>query len=218
MHPIPKKACLALSSSTMSYPLPTVLTIMARPAACSANGVSRRKFLRSALYILGLLAADPAQALAAAARTRPRRLALYHVRTGESLDICYRTPTGYDQAALTDVSRLMRDRVTGEVKPIDPHLLDYLFSVQSILEARAPFHIFSGYRSPKTNSRLRRAGKGAALNSYHLKGQAVDLGMPGVDTTALHQAALEARAGGVGYYPARHFVHLDVGPVRHWSA
>lgn len=171
-----------------------------------------------ALYTLGLLAADPARALAGAARTTPRRLSLYHVRTGESLEISYRTPNGYDQEALTDVSRLMRDRVTGEIKPIDPHLLDCLFSVQSILEARAPFHIFSGYRSPKTNSRLRRAGRGAAPNSYHLKGQAVDLWLPDVDTAALHEAALEARAGGVGYYPDRHFVHLDVGPVRHWSA
>ena len=34
----------------------------------------------------------------------------------------------------------------------------------------------------------------------------------------LREAALRLKAGGVGYYPDRHFVHLDVGPVRHWSA
>lgn len=96
-------------------------------------------------------------------------------------------------------------------------LLGYLVTVQSLLETSEPFQIFSGYRSPETNARLRRAGIGAAPNSYHLKGQAVDLWLPGSATTALHKAALAARRGGVGYYPDRHFVHLDVGPVRHWS-
>ena len=32
-----------------------------------------------------------------------------------------------------------------------------------------------------------------------------------------HQAALDLRRGGVGYYPTSDFVHVDVGPVRHWS-
>ena len=36
-------------------------------------------------------------------------------------------------------------------------------------------------------------------------------------TGALHRAALALRAGGVGYYPASNFVHVDTGPVRRWG-
>jgi uncharacterized protein YcbK (DUF882 family) len=156
------------------------------------------------------------QPQAAAAAPGRRTLALHHVRSGETLDVTYRTPEGYDTAALADVSHLMRDRATGEVRWIDARLLDCLFAVQALLGTSEPFHIVSGYRSPETNARLRQAGIGAALNSYHLKGKAVDLWLPGGAATAVHKAALAARRGGVGYYPDRHFVHLDVGPVRHW--
>lgn len=179
---------------------------------------SRRRFLGWALWGgIGLLVPGRWQPLATAAAPGMRSLSLHHVRSGETLDVTYRTPEGYDTAALADISHLMRDRRTGEVRWIDARLLDYLFTVQSLLETSEPFHIVSGYRSPETNARLRRAGVGAAPNSYHLKGQAVDLWLPGAATAALHKAALAARGGGVGYYPDRHFVHLDVGPVRHWS-
>jgi uncharacterized protein YcbK (DUF882 family) len=30
-------------------------------------------------------------------------------------------------------------------------------------------------------------------------------------------AATTLGGGGVGYYPSSGFVHLDVGPVRHWD-
>ena len=188
-----------------------------RDALC-AKRASRRHFLGWALCSgIGLLVPGPRQATASAAAPGRRSLSLRHVRSGETLDVTYRTPEGYDTAALADVSHLMRDRRTGDVRWIDARLLDYLFTVQSLLETPEPFHIVSGYRSPETNARLRRAGIGAASNSYHLKGQAVDLWLPGGAAAAVHKAALAARRGGVGYYPDRHFVHLDVGPVRHWS-
>jgi uncharacterized protein YcbK (DUF882 family) len=34
--------------------------------------------------------------------------------------------------------------------------------------------------------------------------------------TALRDAALGLKLGGVGYYPASDFVHVDVGRVRFW--
>ena len=190
-----------------------------RPGQISGGRAARRQFLKWGLVgSLGLLMTDPVQALAGAGKSPPVTLSLYHVRTREALCIPHCPPGAYDAATLADFDRLMRDRRTGEVKHIDSRLLDYLFAVQSILGAPGPFHIFSGYRTLETNAWLRRTGRGAAPNSYHLKGQAVDLWIPGIRIDALKQAALKARAGGVGYYPDRHFVHLDVGPVRHWSA
>jgi uncharacterized protein YcbK (DUF882 family) len=40
--------------------------------------------------------------------------------------------------------------------------------------------------------------------------------MPGCGARALRDSAIELKAGGVGYYPAQDFIHLDTGPVRHW--
>ena len=36
------------------------------------------------------------------------------------------------------------------------------------------------------------------------------------DLSQVRGAAMSLRVGGVGYYPRSDFVHVDVGPVRHW--
>jgi uncharacterized protein YcbK (DUF882 family) len=63
---------------------------------------------------------------------------------------------------------------------------------------------------------LRRHSEGVAAGSLHMKGQAIDIRVAGVPLDALHRAALDLRRGGVGYYPASDFVHVDTGRVRHW--
>jgi uncharacterized protein YcbK (DUF882 family) len=45
---------------------------------------------------------------------------------------------------------------------------------------------------------------------------AIDVRIPDRALTALRDAALGLRLGGVGYYPASGFVHVDVGRVRVW--
>ena len=56
-----------------------------------------------------------------------------------------------------------------------------------------------------------------AQHSQHMLAKAIDIRIPGVPTAKLRDAALSLQAGGVGYYPLSQFVHVDVGPVRHWS-
>jgi uncharacterized protein YcbK (DUF882 family) len=63
---------------------------------------------------------------------------------------------------------------------------------------------------------LRRTRGGQARNSLHLRGQAVDVRLPGVPLPRLRDAGLAIGRGGVGYYPASDFVHLDTGRVRRW--
>ena len=58
---------------------------------------------------------------------------------------------------------------------------------------------------------------GVAKNSYHVKGQATDIRIDGIPTEYVHKAALSLGAGGVGFYPASDFVHVDTGPVRTWG-
>ena len=63
---------------------------------------------------------------------------------------------------------------------------------------------------------LRHRSEGVAAGSLHMKGQASDIRLGDVPLSKLRQAALGARRGGVGYYPASDFVHVDTGRVRMW--
>jgi uncharacterized protein YcbK (DUF882 family) len=115
-----------------------------------------------------------------------------------------------------DINHILRDHRTGEIKPIDPDLLDLLHALRTRLGTQRPFHVISGYRSPCTNEQLRSRSRGVARKSMHLFGKAVDIRIPGHDLADLRQAALAEQAGGVGYYPRPGFVHVDVGRVRFW--
>jgi uncharacterized protein YcbK (DUF882 family) len=149
--------------------------------------------------------------------SQKRSLSLYNPSTKESLDAIYWSNGDYVKEALAEINYLMRDRLTGKIQPIDTHLLDLLYVLRKKLNAQEPFHILSGYRSPETNARLRKRGKGAASNSYHLRGKAADIRLPGHRLSSLRRAAVDLNGGGIGYYPRSRFVHLDVGPNRYWS-
>jgi uncharacterized protein YcbK (DUF882 family) len=49
-----------------------------------------------------------------------------------------------------------------------------------------------------------------------MEARAIDIRIPGVPTAQVRDVALAMRRGGVGYYAASDFVHVDVGPVRRW--
>ena len=49
-----------------------------------------------------------------------------------------------------------------------------------------------------------------------MRAMAIDVRVPDRPLTALRDAALALRLGGVGYYAASNFVHVDVGRVRFW--
>src|SRR5262249_18703324 len=101
---------------------------------------------------------------------------------------------------------------------IDPKVLDILWEVHRDVGAKEPIHIVCGYRSPSTNSMLRKRSRGVAQFSRHMSGQAIDYFIPGGPIGAFRNAGLRLQRGGVGYYPSSGvaFVHMDVGGVRHW--
>lgn len=174
----------------------------------------RRHFLRQAV-LLAPLALAPGLARAFVAESGARRLAFYHTHTSETLDVVYREHGAYVPDALAEIHQLFRDFRTGEVHAIDPSLLDLLHDVRLSVGGEGRFEIISAFRSPATNHMLASRG-GVADRSLHLKGQAIDVRLPGVRTTDLHRAALLRAGGGVGYYPDSDFVHLDTGRVRRW--
>jgi len=144
-----------------------------------------------------------------------RRLALYNVNTGESYNSVFWANDYYIPQGLKSLDWALRDFHTNTTHRIDPRLLDLLFALQEKLETDEPFLLTSGYRTPETNARL--VAEGAAVNSLHMQGQAADISLRGRSLGQLHRAALALRGGGVGYYPAHSFVHVDVGPIRTWG-
>lgn len=146
-----------------------------------------------------------------------RRLSFYNTHTGESLTTVYYAMGSYLKESLYDINHIMRDHRTGEEKVIDRALLDLLYELSVTLERKGPFHVISGYRSPESNSYLRSLSSGVAKKSLHLSGKAVDIRIPGCDLDDVRAGAMNLKCGGVGYYPASDFVHLDTGPFRHWK-
>lgn len=175
----------------------------------------RRRFLTAGAALLGA-AAMPRMALALPTRGE-RKLSFYNTHTGEWLKTVYWADGHYLPESLAQVNKLLRDFRTGEIKPIDKALLDQLVRVRALTEADGkPFHIISGYRSPKTNTMLHAHSSAVATKSLHQLGKAIDIRIPGVDLDRLRKAALSMQAGGVGYYPDPQFVHMDTGRVRFW--
>ncbi len=180
---------------------------------------SRRRFLRHSLG-LAAVGAAPKLALASApgAMGLAKELAFNHTHTRERLSLVYALGPQYLSDSLGQLNHFLRDHYSGTVGQMDPLLFDQLHHVRTLLGARMPFEVISGYRCPETNDRLRNTrGGGVAKRSMHMEGRAIDVRLPGVPLAELRDAALSLQAGGVGYYPAEQFVHLDTGRVRHWG-
>jgi uncharacterized protein YcbK (DUF882 family) len=174
--------------------------------------LARRRWLKS----VGGSALALAPAWARAGAEPPRRLRLDNLHTGEKLAVDYFDGGRYQPDALAEVDRFLRDFRSGEVGVIDPALLDLLHRLASTTGSRQPYAVISGYRSAATNEALRRHSSGVASGSLHMRGQAIDIRLADVPLATLREAARSLRLGGVGYYPASDFVHVDTGRVRIW--
>jgi uncharacterized protein YcbK (DUF882 family) len=145
------------------------------------------------------------------------RLRLYHLHTGESADITYRIGNEYLADGVAQLNQFLRDHRTGDVKNYDPREFDLLHDLMVKLgHPDGLIDIVCGYRTPWSNNYLREHGHGVALHSQHMEAKAIDIRIPGVPTSQVRDAALAMQRGGVGYYAASNFVHVDVGRVRRW--
>jgi uncharacterized protein YcbK (DUF882 family) len=178
----------------------------------------RRSLLRAGFGAAFAAAATPlsgwAQALPSSGGMRT--VSLDNLHTGESMDAVYWADGSYIPDVLDAVNIQLRDYRTGEVRQIDPRLLDLLDAVNTLTGSRSKFEVISGYRSAATNAMLRERSEEVAKKSFHIQGMAIDVRLPDVDLSRLHAAAASLGLGGVGYYPESNFVHMDVGPVRTW--
>ena len=153
---------------------------------------------------------------AAAENVAAHRLSFYHIHTAEKLTITYREHGELIPDALVEINHYLRDFRTEQIREIDVALLDKLHTLFTTFDARGNFEVISGYRSPHTNAVLRHVTTGVAERSLHIEGRAIDVRLTSAKTTALRDAALALKAGGVGYYAESNFVHLDTGNTRSW--
>jgi uncharacterized protein YcbK (DUF882 family) len=173
--------------------------------------MNRRHLIASGLALAGAGMARPALADAPV-----RALSLLNLHTGEKLSATYWEHGTYVGQALDALNHLLRDHRTGESHVMAPQLLDLVNILSRKLDTQQTIQIISGYRSPQTNAALHEKSSGVATHSLHIDGEAMDIRIPGVELSHLRDAALSLGLGGVGFYPASDFVHVDVGRVRHW--
>lgn len=87
-----------------------------------------------------------------------------------------------------------------------PEALDKLQAVRTILGK--PMPILSAYRSPGHNLAV-----GGAPNSKHLEAVAFDIGTAKLSPEELIKIARFVGFNGIGRYPTRNFVHIDLRPA-----
>ncbi|MFI5306196.1 MAG: YcbK family protein [Polyangiales bacterium] len=102
--------------------------------------------------------------------------------------------------AFDALGHLMRCRVTGEEVAIDPRLVRILVQLSATYDR--PIQLVSGHRHANVI--------GTHPTSQHTLGKAADIRVAGIDIEALRARALELGARGVGLYPEKDFVHIDV--------
>jgi uncharacterized protein YcbK (DUF882 family) len=189
---------------------------------CAPDGATpefpaRRAALKAGLGIAaGLAMATPALARKLPLHTVSRELSLLNLHTGERLRAEYWRNGRCVPDAMHAIAVILRDHRNNKIHPIDPRMLDVIHMLHGRLRSRAPFNVISGYRSPETNALMHEASAGVAAHSLHMDGMAIDIRLPGAPLAALKREAMALELGGVGYYPADDFVHVDCGPVRHW--
>ena len=166
------------------------------------------------LFMLG--ANDALQNASAEGDTRT--LSFHHLHTGEDITVTFKRNGRYDDAALKKLDWFMRDWRKEQSTQMDPHLFDLLWEAYREVGATQPIDVVCGYRSPETNSMLRRRSNGVAQFSQHVNGQAMDFFIPGVQLEKIREVGLRMQRGGVGFYPTSGspFVHMDTGTIRHW--
>jgi uncharacterized protein YcbK (DUF882 family) len=141
-----------------------------------------------------------------------RRVRMYSLRTGESIDAIYYADGKYVPEAITEISYFMRDWRQNQVMSYDARNVDNLAATLGLMDSSEPYQMISGYRTPQTNRML----KGAASHSYHLRAMAADVRLKSRSVSQISKAAFACNGGGVGIYHRSNFVHMDCGPVRTW--
>ncbi len=122
-----------------------------------------------------------------------------------------------DPAALAaNTDHFLRDHYTNKAIAMDPRLVPIVVAAAQHFKIDT-VTIVSAFRHPKFNLILRKKGHQVARDSEHTHGNAIDFFLATIPTPQLDAWARAQKKGGVGIYLQSGFVHMDTGPLRHWS-
>jgi uncharacterized protein YcbK (DUF882 family) len=181
-----------------------------------------RQCLLAACAMIVIACADaedkPAPAVDASPALPERAIKLFNTHTRETVSVVFKRGDDYDAGALEKLKHVSLDHRSGDSHDMDPRLFDQLFDLAQACGVPPDYEIISGYRSPASNASMAaREGSGVAKTSLHMQGRAIDVRLRRCKTDRLRDLALEAKKGGVGYYPRSDFVHVDTGTFRTWA-
>lgn len=180
----------------------------------------RRRILAGCAGALASQLATPAWARSEPAMAdefwiRPRTISLQHT-SGEKIVATYWSDGELIRSGYEELCWFMRDRVDQKAIYMNPILLDITYAVGGWLSHYGirQFPIMtSAHRTNRRNNQV----EGAAKDGHHTKGNALDKTIPGVPTEKLAAFGRWLGGGGVGWYPAKNFTHLDCGRLRSWK-
>ena len=126
------------------------------------------------------------------------------VNTGEEMEVRLNRATGeLDAESYRRLRHLMRCLHTGAESPIDPRLIDLLYRISA--RTHQKILLVSGFRAPMYSM---------AKLSYHTRGMAADIRIPGMTPLMARDLAESMGVKGLGYYPVSQFIHVDVRDER----
>lgn len=164
---------------------------LADDLAVSPEGVAQAQVMQPSLGSTGSRLHKPSGTQA--------RFTLVSPGTGEELEVVFDLASGdMDDTTYRAVKHFMRCRRTGAEAPIDPRLIEMLYDISQ--RTGEKIVLISGFRTPAF----------AAPSSYHTRGMAADIRIPGMTTLMVRDLARAMGIHGVGYYPRSQFVHVDL--------
>jgi uncharacterized protein YcbK (DUF882 family) len=177
-----------------------------------------RQAMKLACLSLAALLIGQTATQTAIANGDTRTITIYHSHTKETTTATFRRSGSFDSGELAKLNWALRDWRRDEEIRMDPRLFDVIWEVYREVNSDEPIRVVSAYRSPETNSMLRRRSRAVAKHSQHTMGKAMDFHLPDVSMAKVREIGVRLQRGGVGYYPSAYtpFVHLDVGSVRSW--
>jgi uncharacterized protein YcbK (DUF882 family) len=128
------------------------------------------------------------------------RFLIESANTGEQINVAIDLGSGeVEPSAYRRLRHVMRCLRTGAETPIDPRLIELLYRIAQ--RTHQKIVLVSGFRAPMFS---------LATLSYHTRGMAADIRIPGMTPLMVRDLAESMNVGGVGYYPVSGFVHVDV--------
>ena len=128
------------------------------------------------------------------------RFVVQSANNGEEVTVAVNLSTGEVEASgYKRLRHLMRCLRTGAETPVDPRLIDLLYRISQ--RTGQKIVLVSGFRAPMFS---------LATLSYHTRGMAADIRIPGMTPLMVRDLAESMGVGGIGYYPVSGFVHVDV--------